>query len=174
MKTIELTDEMYDKLIELSTEMKTQDNRYTAMPFMFQVETTEQVAAYEGCGDSIWVHPEGETELKSDDEIREYVFKHLSKENTPEKAKSILDDMDEYECEEWLEEHEFYQVQVTTENRYQNTFFTARACQAHIDSNSYHYNKPRVYLNHAWRNPEMNLITEFLCVITPEVETFSH
>lgn len=34
-------------------------------------------------------------------------------------------------------------------------FFTAEACQKHIDENHYHYNEPVVYGIGAWRNPEM-------------------
>jgi hypothetical protein len=41
---------------------------------------------------------------------------------------------------------------------------TAKAAQAHLDANDYHYHKDAdVYLNHAWRNPEAELVTEFLC-----------
>lgn len=34
-------------------------------------------------------------------------------------------------------------------------FFTAKACQEHIDSNKYHYTHPKVFGVGAWRNPEM-------------------
>jgi hypothetical protein len=49
------------------------------------------------------------------------------------------------------------------EYEYSNHFLTAKACQEHIDRNDYHSNKPVTYLNHAWRNPEMELVSEFLC-----------
>ena len=68
----------------------------------------------------------------------------------------------------YLETHNYNwrRLEVTTEDRYQNTFFTAKACQEHIDSNDYHYKSPDVFLNHAWRNPEMELIATFLCELS--------
>ena len=125
MKTIEISDEIYSKLIKLATEMTTQDMRATRMPHMFQIRTSEEVAAYEGCGETKWINEEG-------DEVSE-----------------------DYQ--------DARGIQVTTENKDQNMFFTAKACQEHIDSNRYHYNKPVVFLNHAWRNPEMELVSIFLC-----------
>ena len=48
-------------------------------------------------------------------------------------------------------------------NRNKNAFLTAKGCKDHIEKNSYHYNDPIDYLNCAWRNPEMELISKFLC-----------
>jgi hypothetical protein len=46
---------------------------------------------------------------------------------------------------------------------YKNAFLTAKAAQEHLDSNYYHYHPDAdVYLHHAWRNPEAELVTEFL------------
>ncbi len=125
MKTIEVSDEMHAKLIELATEMTTQDMRATAMPHMFQIQTTEEVAAYEGSGETKWFDEEGNEVDEDYPDARE--------------------------------------LQVTTEHRYKNTFFTAKSCEAHIKQNHYHYNEPVCYLNHAWRNPEMELVSNFLC-----------
>jgi hypothetical protein len=43
MATIEISDEMHAKLIELATEMTTQDMRGTRMPHMFQIRDYKQV-----------------------------------------------------------------------------------------------------------------------------------
>lgn len=175
MKTIKVSDEMYEKLIELATEMTTQDMRITQMPHMFQVRENKEVAAYDGCGQDIWVNNEGNT-LRSEDEKREYVINHIyendddfvdlddNKADIASKKKG--NKMDEWGLDDYLQEEineDWRRVQVTTEPRYSNTFFTAKACQEHIDSNDYHYTEPTVYLNHAWRNPEMELVSEFLC-----------
>ena len=128
MKTIEVSDEMYDDLMALSKEMLLQDNRSTAMPHIFQIQTTEEVAAYEGCGTTKWIGDEGEEVDEDAEDARSY--------------------------------------QVTTEQRYQNTFFTAKACDEHIRLNHYHYKSPVCYLNHAWRNPEMDLVSKFLCELS--------
>lgn len=41
-------------------------------------------------------------------------------------------------------------------------FFTAQACQDHIDANHYHYNNPKVYGVAAWRNPELQAVQKHL------------
>ena len=46
-KTIEISDEMYDKLIELANEMTTQDPRGTRMPHMFQIRDWKRVYDWE-------------------------------------------------------------------------------------------------------------------------------
>jgi hypothetical protein len=37
-------------------------------------------------------------------------------------------------------------------------FFTEEEAQRHIDANHYHYKKPFIYVNSAWRNPEMQTL----------------
>lgn len=37
-------------------------------------------------------------------------------------------------------------------------FFTEQGCKNHIENNSYHYAKPRVYVVSAWRNYEMQAL----------------
>lgn len=178
MKTIEITDEMHNSLMELSKEMTAQDMRCTAMPHMFQIRTIEQVAAYPGQDDEIWVNGEGD-ELKNEIEIREfiqqYVYEndksviHLDDEQAKQLAKDIVEGMNERDLEEYLKEmhnDNWRKVNVTTDHKHQNTFFTAKACEEHIKANDYHYSEPKCYLNHAWRNPEMELVSKFLCELS--------
>lgn len=175
MKTIEVTDEMYEALMELSKEMTTQDMRCTAMPHMFQIRTTEQCSAYPGQGKEIWVNGEGD-ELQTEEEMREFIqqhiyendesISHLDDEEAKKEAKEKVDEMYDYNLEEYLEETHWCKVNVTTEHKYQNTFFTAKGCDEHIKANHYHYNEPVSYLSHAWRNPEMELVSKFLCELS--------
>jgi hypothetical protein len=67
---------------------------------------------------------------------------------------------------EWIEENvphlQMYSYSLVPE--YTNCFLTAKAAQAHLDANDYHYHKDAdVYLNHAWRNEEAELISTFIC-----------
>jgi len=177
MKTIKVTNKTYKALMELSKEMTTQDNRCTAMPHMFQVRTKKEVAAYDGCGEEIWVDNDG-GELRSDEKIREYIqehiyetdesINHLDDDMAKAEAKRKVDEMDEWDLGIYLEDHncEWRKVAVTTEYEYKNTFFTAKGCDEHIRLNHYHYCEPVSYLNHAWRNPEMELISKFLCELS--------
>ena len=154
MKTIEVTDEVHAKLIELATEMTTQNPRATAGPHLFQIQTTENCAAYEGQGELVWVNPDEGGKVDPD----EFIEQH--KEDIIGSELAEFEIMEEHEQMESLD---CYQVNETTQERYQNCFFTAKACQEHIDANDYHYSKPINYLNHGFRNPEMELVQEFLC-----------
>lgn len=171
MKTIEITDEMYDSLMKLSKEMTTQDMRCTRMPHMFQIKTTEQVAAYDGCdGEDIWIDEDG-NELNNDESIRDFIKEDLyDKEFDTDKyvIDKRVEEMDEDDTDNYLNNHRgnYRRIRVTTENKYQNTFLTAKACKEHIKANGYHYNNPICYLNHAFRNPEMELVSRFLCELT--------
>lgn len=161
MKTIEVSDEMYDKLIALATEMTTQDPRCTRMPHMFQIRTKKKRYDWDLNGDNIiWLDSDFDVEIETKEEMIEY----LNSQNIdiPEYFDDIWEDTD---LEEFLDENcpELRKCSYNWEYEYQNHFLTAKACKEHIEANHYHYNDPVDYLNHAWRNPEMELVSEFLC-----------
>lgn len=163
MKTIEVTDEMYDKLMALATEMTTQDPRGTRMPHIFQIRTVEEVVAADGCGEEFWFDEE-DVKLHDDEDIKEAVINikgwdSLEKED----ADKLYNELDGGDIEDILENHDYKKVNIQEEYRYQNFFFTAKACKEHIKLNDYHYRQPVDYLSHAWRNPEMELVATFLC-----------
>tara|TARA_R110002012_G_C11639193_1_gene610476 strand:+ start:1925 stop:2413 length:489 start_codon:yes stop_codon:yes gene_type:complete len=153
MKTIQVEDEVYDKLIALATEMTTQDPRCTRGPHLFQIRTEESCAAYEGQGEEVWRGDEGELIEDPAQYLKDY-----SELNIDE-----IEFLDEFDTNREMEKLGCYSYAETTRYEYKNCFFTAKACQEHIDANDYHYNKPVNYLNSGWRNPEMELVQEFLC-----------
>jgi len=177
MKTIKVTDKMYNFLIGLSKELNTQNHRCTAMPYFFQIRTTEQCAAYPGQGGEIWVNGEGD-ELETEEEMREFIqqyiyendesISHIDDDEAKKEAKVKVDEMDEYDIEEYLEEthNNWWKVNVTTEHKYQNAFLTEKACREHINSNKHHYRSPVDYLTYAFRNPELERVLKFLCELT--------
>jgi hypothetical protein len=160
MKNIEVTDEMHEFLMNLSNELNTQNHRCTRMPYFFQVQTKEQISVPEGCGTEAW-HCDGSM-IETDAEIEEAVseYKEWDKHTTK------FGFLEDYEIEEILENAGYNKINYNYESKYQNTFFTAKACEEHIELNDYHYNEPICYLNHAWRNPEMELVSKFLCEIS--------
>jgi hypothetical protein len=162
MKTIEVSDEMYEKLIALATEMTTQDPRCTRMPHMFQIRTKKKRYDWGLNGNhKIWLDDDY-NEIETKEEIIEYLNK-FDDIDIPEHFDDIWDD--EYELKEFLDENlpELRECTYDWEYEYQNHFLTAKACKEHIEQNHYHYSDPVDYLNHAWRNPEMELVSEFLC-----------
>lgn len=172
MKQLQLSDEIYDQLVQLATEVKNQDNRATASPYFFQIQTKEEIPTCEGCGEEVWVDEDG-NKLRTDEEIKEYIINWifeneinttLSEDEAKLIATQIFNTINStyFGTEDWLEKHEWRKVNFTTINKYENCFLTAKSCDEHISANNHHYNDPRSYLHHAFRNTEMELIFKFL------------
>lgn len=162
MKLIEISDEMYDKLISLATEMTTQDPRGTKMPHMFQIRDWKKQYDWGLNGDNrIWVGDYQE-EIETLDEFKEYLESNGI--DIPENLEEMWGW--DYEIVDWIEEHcpHLRQCSYSMVPEYTNHFLTAKAGEEHLRLNYYHYHKDAdVYLKHAWRNPEMEMLSEFLC-----------
>ena len=162
MKTIKVSDEMYDKLISLATEMTTQDPRGTKMPHMFQIRDWKKQYDWGLNGDThIWVGDYDE-EIETLDEFKDYLENNGF--GIPENIEDIWND--HWDMEDWVESNniELKQCSYSLVPEYTNHFLTAKAGEEHLRLNDYHYHKDAdVYLNHAWRNPEMEILSEFLC-----------
>ena len=164
MKTIEVTEETYAKLVELATEMTTQDPRCTRMPHMFQIRDWKRQYDWNLNGDTkCWIDRDGDfTVIETLEDFKSYL------ENTDIEEPENLDELweDQYDLQDWIEDHcdDLQECSYSMEAVYSNCFLTAKAAQEHLDRNDYHYHKNAdVYLNHAWRNPEAELVSEFLC-----------
>jgi hypothetical protein len=166
MKTIEVSDEMYDKLIELATEMTTQDPRGTRMPHMFQIRDWKKVYDAELNGDTHILLDRGNCiEIETVEELIDYINDSEVEFNEKE-IREMWEDDSNSDLSDWIEDHapdlEHHSYSLAPE--YSNCFLTAKAAQAHLDANYYHYHKNAdVYLKHAWRNPEADVISTFLC-----------
>ena len=165
MKNIEVSEEMYNKLIELATEMTTQDPRATRMPHMFQIRDWKKVYDWGLNGDTrIWVGDYQE-EIETLDDFKEYLESHGIEYDESQLTELWNDDRD-FGLPDWIEENcqNLRECSYSMEPVYVNHFLTAKSAEEHLKSNYYHYHKDAdVYLNHAWRNPEMDTISEFLC-----------
>lgn len=160
MKTIEVTDEMYDKLMELSNLMNTQNHRSTAMPYFFQIRTNERISVAEGCGTEAWCY-DGSI-IESDEEVIDTIFEYLGEKQSKDEIKKLPD----YRKDEVMEQAGWRKIWYDHKHEYQNAFLTEKACKEHIRLNSYHYTEPADYLQHAFRNPELELVSEFICGLT--------
>ena len=157
MKTIEVTDEMHEFLMNLSKELTTQNHRGTAMPYIFQIQTKEQVPAVEGNGTEAWFYDGSKLETK--EEITEWIaeWKGLAIEDVTD---------NESDREDILQEAGFRRINYEMKEVYQNAFLTSKACDEHIKANGYHYNTPVNYLSHSFRNPELETLIKFICGLT--------
>ena len=162
MKTIELSNEMYEKLIELSNEINTQSHRSTRMPYIFQIHEKKRIYGVDGDYDNdgyVWVPNDGGDTTENDRESMIDALESIDVEFNKEK---ITDD----ELEELMEENEFYKGYYREQEVYSNAFLTEKSCKKHIELNNYHYSRPIDYLSYAFRNPDMELIFKFLCELT--------
>ncbi len=144
--------EAMDFLKELVKEIDSQDNRCTADPYYYTIQTKEWRPVPDGCsgphGESreIWVENGDNSTFDSKEEL----IKQL-KENSDE-------DITDKEIENIIEE-DYTQYTEGAFDKYENFFLTEKACEKHIKLNAYHYNEPHSYVDHTWRNPEIeNLI----------------
>jgi len=161
MKTIQVEDSVYDALVEISKNMNAQDNRGTAYPILFQIQTNERIAVPEGCGTEGW-YKDGiilETETEVVDAINDF-----NNDNNMFVARFVT--LESWEQEEIMEEAGWQKMNFDYEYKYQNAFFTEKACEEHIRLNSYHYAEPCSYVDHAFRNPEMEMVQNFLINLT--------
>jgi len=165
-KTIEVSDEMYDKLIELATEMTTQDPRGTRMPHMFQIRDWKKVYDAELNGDvSIFLDRGYGIEIETVEELIDYLTENEIEFNEDEIRDMWVNDKD-FGLPDWIDDYtpDLQQHSYSLEPEYTNCFLTAKAAQEHLDKNYYHYHKDAdVYLKHAWRNSEADTISTFLC-----------
>lgn len=160
MKTIQVTDEIYAFLSNLSKEIKNQDNRITAMPYFFQVQEDEEIAVPDGCGDEVWVC-DGEICLRTEEDIKNAVFEWKDWELGNKEDEERFKELDYYDIEEILKEN-YIKVNVSTRRKYSNCFFTFKAYQEHISCNGHNLNNPNSYLFHAYRNNELDMLFKFL------------
>ncbi len=164
MKTIEVTDEMYAFLVDLSMELNSQDHRATRMPYIFQVRETKEIETGVGMGEEVWVLG-GDISLRTDDDIKEAVFELKGWDMEEAEYHKLFDDLDEYDIEEILENN-YRKCYITTEYTYENAFLTSKACDEHIRVNRHNLNSPVNFLTGVYRNPELEKVMRFLCELT--------
>lgn len=160
MKTIQVTDQMYNFLMNLSKELTTQDHRGTAMPYFFQVQTTHRIAVPEGCGNEAW-HYDG-TFLETDEEVIDFIYSYNAEDLSKKKIKA----MSSHQRDQYLKKIGFRVVNYDYEHRLENAFLTEKACEEHIRINKHNLRQPQSYLSHAFRNPELEQVLSFICQLT--------
>lgn len=160
MKTIQISNESYDFLMNLSKEIATQDNRATRMPYFFQVQEDEEVAVPDGCGEEVWIM-DGEVCLRTEDDIREAVFEYKDWDLDNKEHQEMYDNLLCFDIDEILKNN-YWKANVDIKHKYSNAFFTEKACRKHIEVNRHNLNNPKTYLDHAFRNEEMDMMFKFL------------
>lgn len=159
---------MHD-LIETSNLMRTQSNRHTQYP-LFIIQEEQEVPKAAGCG-NLTKYFNGDTmqemTYKQYQALDAYLCEDEVDENDIELIK-LLEDVG-YDALEDVDLSDWREVCYDIEWVYRDesgVFFTEKSCHDHIESNHYHYNKPRSYVISAWRNPEMVATMQMILKLT--------
>lgn len=136
-------------LLDTGMEMAVQDNRSTQYP-LFVIQQDTRIWADQG-------NDYDERERKEDTE--EYWLCDAC-QKLYEAGDDMIDDC--HDCDE--EAYDHYKIEQEFVIGTAGVFFTAKACQQHIDENNYHYRNPQVYSIAAWRNPEMVEVMQSLII----------
>lgn len=164
MKTIEVSDEMHEFLMNLSNELNTQYHRATRMPYFFQVQTKEQISVPEGCGTEAW-HSDGSL-IETEAEINEVIIDYKEWDGSSPIEMKMLNDYQDWEKEEILKEAGWSKVNYDYRDNLENCFLTSKACDKHIEANKHNLNSPVNYLSGSSRNPELEMVMKFLCELS--------
>ena len=161
MKTIEISDENYEFLMNLKNELNTQDCRITASPYYYTIRQKKKVYVPDGCGNEVIYRDE--TELETKEDCVEYLLDYYEDEYD----KDDLNDMSLCELFDILiEERGFSPINYNYEYYYSNVFLTEKACEHHISINKHNLGlEPVSYVDHAYRNPEMEKLLKILKTI---------
>ena len=182
MKTIQISDEMYEELMNISKELNNQDHRATRMPYIYQIEQPHRENCQEWYEDWFLLIDSESDHEEVDTTSVETIIEYL-KENESNKYDYLKEKIDEiiesnkdyknynFSLEEiidllidelWMTKW-YYKEKYT----YENAFFTEKWVKEHIEQNDYHYHKEvDNYLTYLNRNPEMETVMKFLCELS--------
>lgn len=170
MKTLEISDELYEKLKYLSDEIKNQNNRGTADPYFYQILTYDKIPTDSNYEDeSKWISYEDCFSVENTaDAMKQYILDNekecedVIKEYLEYWCYDNFDYTDEDALEEVFKNLGFEKISYKLVPRYENCFLTEKSIKEHIRLNGYHYEEPKDYMSYAFRNPDMDTIFKFL------------
>ena len=182
-----LTPKQQSFILNLSIELKTQDNLSTASPYLYILTQKRQEVRPETHASDYVLCLDFETQFYNNDELIEYTadeYPALTEwlEDNLEDLSSFLnldiDDglqrvVDEYNdfcCHYDDMSIVYFEERQEVSKNDLNVFFTRKAYDKHVRANSHRYNTPKPYINHAFRNPELEQLLEIVGVLGQSIE----
>jgi hypothetical protein len=159
--------------LTIAQQIRTQDNRSTSTPYLFQIQTPYKVWDNNLNGDhKVIINLDDFEEIGpfTKATIEEFIVDASIAERP-----DWVDGMDDFpihafDYEEWFDKHHLRVTSYSIAYKLENGFLTESACHAHIEGNRHHYESPKSYLSHCFRNPELATVFELMSVIlSPEV-----
>lgn len=137
--TLTIPQELYLKASSLAYEMFTQDPRATREPRYVTIREIDRVIGIDSKFDT-------DGYILSDPDDRE---RECEPDDIPE---DYEEDIENFE--------EVYYREI---EKFSGAFLSVKTAEAHLRRNGYHYNgTATTYIDHAWRNPDMELIWELM------------
>lgn len=163
MKTVTITNDQHEFLESLTKEMTEQSNRMTQYPVFYVYEKKELwVDGDDSATRLMFVDEEGQETTEQEGEDGNLWEKVDGEWQTDWINQGTKEQIDSYEaCDRFelrlihVREEDVPVVDV-------GPFFSEKAAQQHINSNDYHYRKPFIYVNSAWRNYELQEVLQLL------------
>lgn len=150
-KTFTLPDDLADSLISIGKELSTQDSLHTSYPIWYVTEDVEVEANSDNC----------EFRKRKNLDFIDYNDFCDSCKALYENDDTLPDDCGS--CPDDLFYYGYIERQYASYGSV--TFLTQKACQQHINTNSYHYRNPRPYADSLHRNYEMQDIIKGLILM---------
>jgi predicted CopG family antitoxin len=176
MKTIQISDEAYAFLKDLAGKLNTQDNRMTANPRYYAIREKDNIYGMEEgyADDYIYVDEDGEMECDTVEEAFGYIlecndidllegesFSSAIRREWGDKwsSRSFTRPMVSVSDEEILVElFKWGKVRVRHTEKFSNCFLTEEAAKQHIRINGHNLRSPDIFLFHAYRNEELDMV----------------
>lgn len=156
MVKIEISDETAQFLSQLAHTINTQDRRGTADPYFFTVRKFVDVAVPEDCGEKTMYFDNSDVESYTEDEA----------EKRAEELEMTFEKYVEERCQKY---------DAKEEERFENFFFTEDGYNQHVKMNGHNIartcNRYDSYVDHAFRNPELEKVIAAIKEIGSAVNT---
>lgn len=111
---------------------------------------------YDYGGDYVYIKED--YELRTEQDIIEYLSDNLKDDDL-----SKISELDYYSLGSFIEDNFGFKAYTVVEKyRYNNVFLTEKACEEHIRLNKHNLKNPVSYVDHAYRNREMDRLINIL------------
>lgn len=175
---INLEDSDFEYLKEMISNMRSQSNRCTRSPYYYTIQEDRKVyhSGWEMNDNWMWINTSRELEFDFDDEsLKDYIVE--SCEDLPEDFEELWENnasgFEDLYFDDIVEKLGFEKYCYSIEKVYSNCFLTEKDAENHIRINKHNLCNPETYVDHAFRNRDMELVVNLLNNIVLDENDFN-